>query len=82
MTDLKKEITIAFESRNINFKKALRREFEKPASLNQTEIMSNYKNLLLFEIYKIVSEFEIAEQSEDLFRLIEETLFTYISEQK
>lgn len=82
MEELKCEIINAFESRNKNFKKSLEIEFKKPAITKENEATIKYKNLLLFEIYKIVSELEAFEKIDNLFVLIEETLFTYILEKE
>ncbi|WP_343617341.1 hypothetical protein [Flavobacterium sp.] len=82
MEELKYEIINAFESRNKNFKKSLEIQFKKPALINENQATTKYKDLLLFEIFKIVSEQEAFEKCDDLFALIEETLFTYILEKE
>ncbi|MEA9415429.1 hypothetical protein [Flavobacterium sp. PL02] len=78
MIELKKEIIRIFENRNSNFKKGFINEFKKINSPIQTPEMSKYKNLLIYDIYKEITDLPESDNVENLFLIIDETLFEHI----
>ncbi len=81
MEESKNKIVHAFEGRNSNFKKSLRREFRKKEPVIVNPDMYRYRDIILQRFVN-----ELKESNDDLFDgvenpvyFVEQTLFEYIN---
>jgi hypothetical protein len=81
MVEVRKSITEYFDSKSLNFRKLLSREFTRPEPSITVPRIYVYRDILVLELYR-----EMLEQNNNLFDgiennhldFIEETLFSYI----
>tara|TARA_R110002124_G_C8773419_1_gene500139 strand:+ start:285 stop:533 length:249 start_codon:yes stop_codon:yes gene_type:complete len=81
MKELKQIIIKHFDSKGQNFKKGLKREFQK----EQTDVSNGriyvYRDILIYEIFKELTENQdvVFDEIENPLNFIETTLFEYLN---
>lgn len=81
MEELKHIIIEHFETKGNNFKKGLKREFQKKQTNVLNERIYVYRDILIYEIFKELTENQdaIFNEIENPLNFIESTLFEYLN---
>ena len=80
MEEIKNQIIELFESRNVNIRKGLKREFEKLEQTEVTERNYKYRNILIFQICEDLNKKDetIFNNVDNPFDFVETTLFNHL----
>jgi len=81
MEELKNLILEVFENKSENFIKSLKREFQKQEPVVSRPEMYRYRNILIYDIFKEISERDdsLFNNVDDPINTIEEVLFSYLN---
>lgn len=81
MEEFKNKVIEIFNSKNDNFKRSLTREFQKGEPQVSHPALYKYREILIFDILKEISESDdnLINGIENPMILIEETLFNHIN---
>jgi len=81
MEELKNLIIEVFENKSENFIKSLKREFQKQEPVVSRPEMYRYRNILIYDIFKEISERDdsLFNNVDDPINTIEEVLFSYLN---
>lgn len=78
MADLKEEIIKLYEKQSSNFKEGLKKEFERDDFSKENFETSNYRNISIDKIQDELIKLNASNDVPDLFKKIEQVLFSYI----